>query len=95
MTKPEARPLSPSDFAALLGPEAQAIVAVMSPKELFSLVAGQGQLSELSAGAVEALSAETEVDVLDMYWCEGDVLRKPFKGNAGVWTGVGNDDHCG
>ncbi|KAF4655019.1 hypothetical protein FOZ61_007833 [Perkinsus olseni] len=87
------QPLSPSDFATLCGPESQAVVAVMSPKEVLPLVGPS--LPGLTKAAVEALSAENEVDVLDLYWREEDVLRKPFKGNAGVWTGVNNGDECG
>ncbi|KAF4757134.1 hypothetical protein FOZ63_003730 [Perkinsus olseni] len=87
------QPLSPSDFASLFGPESQGVVAVMSPKELLPLVGPS--LPGLSKAAVEALSAESEVDVLDLYWREEGVLRKPFKGNAGVWTGVNNGDECG
>ncbi|KAF4719673.1 hypothetical protein FOZ63_012276, partial [Perkinsus olseni] len=87
------QPLSPSDFATLCGPESQAVVAVMSPKELLPLVGPS--LPGLTKAAVGALSAETEVDVLDLYWREEAALRKPFKGNAGVWTGVNNGDECG
>ncbi|KAF4673381.1 hypothetical protein FOL47_010627 [Perkinsus chesapeaki] len=89
----EGQLLDRSDVSSIAcDPAAQAVVSVMSPGELLPLVSQE--LLGLSVEAAEALAAVTEVEVLDLYWHKDGVLKKPFKGNAGVWTGVDNGEDC-